>query len=274
MPDTSANPTGAQMDRRTSTNRSPVVDECRCICPTNSRIEHWVSIVRKHAHHNSIARMDLYTWDCETHTSGFLGKRVRILPTSACYIAHYKGRSWLRARCMRCSIEFGDGPVLRFGPCSGYGPIARLPCPTAQCSTKTRKLFWLVWLVGLVSDLLVENSSQPVVLSACGSTENVSRYIGGEDSHRLKFHGMSGLIFRILASLILGDRQRCDDNRVFDPYHRGVVLGFGRARVYTIWISTPTDIVALRYPVVGATVVASVSVAIFLVFTNILLDPV
>ncbi|KAF8145089.1 hypothetical protein K438DRAFT_1782218 [Mycena galopus ATCC 62051] len=31
MPDTSANPTGAQMDQRTSTNRSPVVDECRCI---------------------------------------------------------------------------------------------------------------------------------------------------------------------------------------------------------------------------------------------------
>ncbi|KAF8215278.1 hypothetical protein K438DRAFT_1926798 [Mycena galopus ATCC 62051] len=36
-----------------------------------------------------------------------------------------------------------------------------------EAFNKTRKLFWLVGLVGLVSDLLVENSSQPVVLSAC-----------------------------------------------------------------------------------------------------------
>ncbi|KAF8149733.1 hypothetical protein K438DRAFT_2085838 [Mycena galopus ATCC 62051] len=186
MPDTSANPTGAQMDRRTSTNRSPVVDECRCIYRSHKFANRALGIDYLYVHSYTCltagARTDLGLRDARIRIvsrsndaappaysifSSSLGKRVRILPTSACYIAHYKGRSWLRARCMRCSIEFGDGPVLHFGPRSGYGPIARLPCPTAQCSTKTRKLFWLVWPVGLVSDLLVENSSQPVVLSAC-----------------------------------------------------------------------------------------------------------
>jgi hypothetical protein len=72
----------------------------------------------------------------------------------------------------------------------------------------------------------------------------------------------------------------------------GGVLSLGRARAYTIWILTPTDIAALWYPIVGGTVLSrfvlkmqnsawrtdhrrrdSVSVAIFLIFTNILLDP-
>ncbi|KAF8187390.1 hypothetical protein K438DRAFT_1015754 [Mycena galopus ATCC 62051] len=39
----------------------------------------------------------------------------------------------------------------------------------------------------------------------------------------------------------------------------GIVLVFGRARAYTIWISTPTNIAAIWYPVVGGTLLASQS---------------
>ncbi|KAF8206843.1 hypothetical protein K438DRAFT_1904917 [Mycena galopus ATCC 62051] len=184
-----------------------------------------------------------------------------------------------------------------------------------------------VWVIGDGVEIKPENRR--------GSMENVSSYIGDEDSHRYKFHGiLSGVIFRMLASSIfallltwgtvsaamiieyltptigsvlssvphLRNRPRlaqtavflrrsgkylaamnsawivllclCQFAGVYDTcWCSGVVLALGRARAYTIWILTPTDIAALWYPVVGGTVLASVSVAIFLVFTNILLDP-
>ncbi|KAJ7924271.1 hypothetical protein B0H13DRAFT_1864141 [Mycena leptocephala] len=52
----------------------------------------------------------------------------------------------------------------------------------------------------------------------------------------------------------------------------GSVLYLG-SRSYTVWIMTPADIAEFWYPVAGGTVLASVTVIAFLVFTYILLDP-
>ncbi|KAJ6474232.1 hypothetical protein C8R45DRAFT_1160437 [Mycena sanguinolenta] len=229
--------------------------------------------------------------------------------------------------------------------CSGFSEAARRAADQMPVEGT-------VWVIGDGVEIKAENRR--------GSTENVSSYIGGEDSHRFNFHGiLSGVIFRMLASSIfallltwgtvsaamiieyltptiglscrsgsylmyasastvawilffissvlssvpdLRNRPHLAQAAVFlrrsgkclaamnaawivllclfqfagvydTCWCSGVVLVFGRARAYTIWILTPTDIAALWYPVAGGTVLASVSVVIFLVFTNILLDP-
>ncbi|KAK7018898.1 hypothetical protein R3P38DRAFT_1277701 [Favolaschia claudopus] len=51
------------------------------------------------------------------------------------------------------------------------------------------------------------------------------------------------------------------------------ILHFGSTRSYAVWILTPADVMAFRYPGVGGTVLACGTVLLFLILTNILLDP-